>query len=29
VYENAAVLKEVLRVVLHRVRGLEDAIRRG
>ena len=29
VYENAAVLKEVLRVVLNRVRGLEDAIRRG
>lgn len=29
VFENVAVLKEVLRVVLSRVRGLEDAIRRG
>lgn len=29
VFENAAVLKEVLRVVLSRVRGLEDALRRG
>lgn len=29
VYENLAVLKEVLRVVLSRVRGLEDAIRSG
>ncbi len=29
VYENAAVLKEVLRVVLSRVRGLEDAIKTG
>lgn len=28
VFENAAVLKEVLRVVLSRVRGLEDAIRK-
>ncbi len=29
VYESAAVLKEVLLVVLNRVRGLEEAIRRG
>jgi len=29
VYENPAVLKEVLRVVLDRVRGLEDAIQKG
>ncbi len=29
VYENAAVLKEVLLVVLSRVRGLEDAIKTG
>jgi len=29
VYGNLAVLKEVLRVVLSRVRGLEDALRRG
>jgi CRP-like cAMP-binding protein len=29
VYGNLAVLTEVLRVVLSRVRGLEDALRRG
>jgi CRP-like cAMP-binding protein len=29
VFENTAVLKEVLRVVLSRVRGLEDAIAEG
>lgn len=29
VFANAAVLKEVLLVVLNRVRGLEEAIRRG